>query len=137
MKPLFFNAVKGLAIFALCSVSLIFILCFIAIQFDDPEQLVLIFSNIALFLSAFLGGRFSVGKNGKKFISGLIVGIFGALIILLLSLILSSFDAVSFLRMALTVLVSVLGALSKKSVEKQPSSAKKRKNIAKRYGAYR
>ena len=137
MKPLFFSTLKALAVFAVSAAVLLLILCFIALRLEDPASLIFIFSNIALLLSAFLGGRFSVNKESSRFLSGLTAGLSGMLIILLVSLINSSFDGGSFLRMALTVLLFVLGAFSKSSGEKSRASAKKRKNIAKRYASYR
>ncbi len=137
MKPLFFSTLKGLTVFAISAVSLLLILCFIALRLDDPASLSFIFSNAALVLSAFLGGRFSVNSENSRFLSGLTAGLSGMLIILLISLIISAFDGGSFLRMALTVLLFVLGALSKRGGEKPRASTRKRKNIAKRYGAYR
>ncbi len=137
MKPLFFSILKGLVVFAASAASLLLILCFIALRLEDPESLTPVFSNVALILSAFLGGRFSVNAVNGRFISGLIAGTCGMLIILLVSLVTSSFDGGSFLRMALTVLLFVLGALVKSDGEKSRASARKRKNIARRYGAYK
>ena len=137
MKPLFFSTLKALTVFAASAAALLLMLCFIALRLDDPASLIFVFSNIALILSAFLGGRFSVNSENARFLSGLIAGLCGTVIILLISLINSSFDGVSFLRMALTVLLFVLGALSKGNGEKPHASAKKRKNKAKRYASYR
>ncbi len=137
MKPLFFSTLRGLTVFAISAASLLLILCFIALRLEDPASLILVFSNVALILSAFLGGRFSVSSENGRFLSGLTAGLSGMLIILLVSLITSSFDGGSFLRMALTVLLFILGALSKSGGEKPRASARKRKNIARRYGAYK
>ena len=136
MKPLFFNLLKGLAVFSLCSAILLLSLCFIAEKTSDPTQYVSVFSNATLFLSAFIGGRATASEN-SRLLSGLIFGLCATLILFLVSLITSSVDSISAVRMLLTVLLSILGALSKKSRPALRSSAKKRKNIAKRYGAYR
>lgn len=137
MKPLFFNTLKGLIVFAASAALLLTALCFIALRFEEPSQFIFIFSNIALFLSAFLGGRFSVGKDEGRLLQGLIFGVISTLTVLLISLISSSFDGGSFLRMAFTVLFALLGAFSKGAGVKKPSSVRKRKNITKRYGAYK
>ena len=137
MKPLFFNTLKGLTVFLLSAALLLTLLCFIALRFEEPSALVFVFSNVALLLSAFLGGRFSVNTENGRLLSGLILGVTATLIILLVSLIQSSFDGSSFLRMALTVLLAILGALSRKTRTKAPSSSRKRKSIAARYGSYR
>lgn len=134
MKPLFFNTLKGLAVFALSAVLLLLLLSFIAIRFTEPSSLVPVFSNITLLLSAFLCGRFSVNDKCGRLISGLISGLAAMLIILAVSLTVSSLDGNSLVRMLLTVSAAIFGALSTGSNAKHNGSARKRKNIAKRYG---
>lgn len=137
MKPLFFNVIKGLAVFCLCVTVLLFSFCFIALKTENPARYTLIFANAALLLSAFIGGRFSSGNEVSRLVSGIAAGLASMLIILLISLITSSFDSGSFLRMTLTVLIFILGALSKNSGTRTKLSARKRKSIAKRYSAAR
>ena len=137
MKPLFFGTLKGITVFLIIASSLLFLLCFAALRFDEPAAFIPLFSNIALFLSAFFGGRFSVSNAAGKLISGLVFGISLALILMIISLLFSSVDGMFLSRMLLTVLVSVLGALSGKKRDRIKSSTIKRKSIVGRYGAYR
>lgn len=136
MKPLFFNTLKGLAVFAASAALLLLLLCLVAIRFEEPSSLVPVFSGAALLLSAFLCGRASASEKYNRILSGLISGLAAMLLILLITLVFSSLDVDAPLRMALTVLISVLGAVSKKSGEKVKGSARKRKNIQKRYASY-
>lgn len=137
MKPLFFNVIKGLAVFGLCAVALLLLFSFIALKTEDPQSYAFAFGNAALILSAFIGGRFSVTPTVSRLLSGVVSGLVSMTVILLISLITSSLGSGSFLKMALTVLLFVLGALSKRGEVKHFSSAKKRKSIAKKYSVAR
>ena len=136
MKPLFFGTLKGLLSFIISATLLLTVFTVIALRLDDPAKTTSVFGNAVLILSAFVSGRFSVNNDGTRLISGICVGIFDTLFLLSASLIFFGLGTGVIFRVFLTVLLSVLGALSKKTV-KGDLSVRKRKSNLRRYAAYR
>ena len=136
MKPLFFGILRGLVAFTFSAFLLLSLLTFIALKLPDPKAVEIIFPNAALFLSAFISGRFAVSGENSRLISGISVGLADTLAVLIISLIFFGLSGGALLRILLTAAVSLLGALSKKT-EKRAPSVKKRKLNLKRYAAYR
>lgn len=137
MKPLFLKeTLKGLLSALLIWGVLLTLFSLISLKFEDPDKLLSLFSNIALFAGALFGGRIASRDSENKLLTGLITGCAVMLPVLLVSLIISDWGASSLLRLALTVAAVILGAISRRSTEKAPSSGKRRKEMAKKYGAY-
>ena len=136
MKPLFFGTLKGLIFFIISAVTLLTVFTFIALRLDDPAKTVTVFSNAALLISAFISGRISVNADGRKLIYGICTSLADTLVILAASFLFSGLSDSALLRIFLTALLSVLGALSKKNAVRD-FSTKKRKSNLKRYAAYR
>ena len=136
MKPLFFGTIKGLLSFIISATLLLTVFTVIALRLDDPVKTASVFGNTVLILSAFVSGRFSVNNDGARLISGICVGIFDTLFLLAASLIFFGLGTGVIFRVFLTVLLSVLGALSKKTVKKNVSVRKRKSNL-RRYAAYR
>ena len=115
---------------------LLIIFSFIALKAPDPSNLLQILSSIALFTGAFFGGRVASTDSENKLVSGLIAGTSVMVPVLLTSLILSDWSSSSLLSLVLTVVASVLGAAIHKNSSRSPSSGKRRKEMARRYGSY-
>ncbi len=137
MKLLFLKeTLKGLLCALLVWGVLLTLFSLISLKLEDPDKLLALFSNIALFAGALIGGRVASRDSENKLLTGLITGCAIMLPVLLVSLILSDWGAASLLRLVLTVVAAILGSVSRRSGDRAPSSGKRRKEIAKKYGAY-
>ena len=138
MKPLFwFKVMKGTVCAVIVTFAMLCLFTLVGLKADDPALHVSLYANVSLFIGVFLGGIVSSRGADAPFLNALVCGVTCAILLFLPSLILSEWDADSLLRMALTVVSSVLGAVLTRgregsSVRRQ--SAKRRREIAKKYG---
>ncbi|MBR2459802.1 MAG: TIGR04086 family membrane protein [Clostridia bacterium] len=137
MKPLFwFKVIKGILFAALVSGALLGIFSFLGLRMDDPSAFATVFANVALFMGAFIGGGVASRGDESGILRALVCGVIYMGLILLPSLLFSSWEADSLLRAVLTVLASVIGALlfrRNRDAGHYKRSAKRRRRIASRY----
>ena len=138
MKPLFwFKVIKGVWFTVLVSGALLCLFTFFSLKMDDPSAFSGLYANVALLVGSFVGGNMAARGEDSGLLSALVCGVICMIIILLPSLMFSSWGADSLLRAVLTVLSSVVGAFIFGRRESRVSgrkSAKKRREIARRYG---
>ncbi len=137
MKPLFwFKVIKGVFCAVALTLVLLLLFAFIALRAEDPSRHVALYSNVALFLGCMLGGGISARGAELSLLNSVVCGSVCAILVLLPSVFLSEWGADSLLRLALTVLSSVLGGVLLRDREGRAGkrqSAKRRKAIAKKY----
>lgn len=118
---------KGLGISVLSGILLVAILCFIALQFDDPEKISIIFAHVALAVVAFIAGYLTSkmhGENGA--LCGLAAGL--SLVVLMLLLCFAFSLAISPITYTASAVCSVaLSALGGKSAEKSSGKRKRKR----------
>lgn len=136
MKPLFWCRVAvGVAVAVVSSFGMLCLFTLICLRMDDPSRLNAVFSRIALFVGAFLGGRITAKGSQNAALSGIVCGACYALLVLIPSVILSSWGAKSLLWALLTVVSSLIGARSFRG-DRVKSGYRKRREASKRYGSY-
>lgn len=138
MKPLFWRKVlSGVVTAAVCSAILLCIFAFAGLADDDPAALAPLLSKVALIIGAFIGGRVASVNAENRALRGVVCGVCYMFLILVPSLILSSWGASSMLWALLTVLASVFGAVvARGNTSGGRSGIKKRRNISKKYSSY-
>ena len=139
MKPLFwFKVLKGVASAVLFSCALLCLFTFIGLKMDDPSAFIAVYANVSLFSGALLGGGLASKGSDNWMVNSLISGLIYTGIVLLPSLIVSSWEADSLLRAVLTVVVALCGGaiVQRRTGNSQwRSKSRKRREIARRYGA--
>lgn len=134
MKLIFFRKII-IGILAGTITSAVLLLVFSAILSgqDDPSLLTGVFSVVSLLAGAIVCGKISTIGLERKLIQGLAAGVAFTLAVLLPSVILSDFSGASLIKMLITVVLAVTGAMIGKKSTAKAASAKRRKNVMKRY----
>ena len=140
MKPLFwFNVLKGILAAGVTVGLLLIAFAFCGARSDDPSKYISICSNIALYISMVIGGAVSARRAEQPILCALLCGVVCAVLLLIPSLILAHWGALSLLRLTLTVVVSIFGGMIFSEKEGNSSrngrrkSEKRRREIAKKY----
>lgn len=139
MKPLFLkNVLKGVLVSAFFWALMLLLFTFVSLKMSDPKKFLTLFAKIALLAGAFFGSKFAAKGADNRVMCGLASGLCSMLLLLLFSLILSDWGSDSMLYAFLTVVSSIIGALTSKTGEKKNVKAsRKRKGIAKKYASYK
>ena len=137
MKPLFwFKVIKGVFFSTLITLALLSLFAFLGLRAEDPAKHVVLYSNAALFLVCMLGGGMAARGAESPLLNSAVCGAMCAATVLIPSVILSDWGAESLLRLALTVLSSVIGGIllrDRGGRSNRRQSAKRRREIAKKY----
>ena len=137
MRSLFWRRILlGVAAAALASGLLLCIFAVISLRMNDPVKLNGVFANAALIFGAFLGGRVATVREEGRLVNGLVCGALFALAVLLPSLILSEWSSASLLRVVITVISALTGAILFRRGRSRLSARGARKRLKKRYGKY-
>jgi len=138
MKPLFwYGIIKGVAVAVVSTIVLLCAFTLLSLKADDPGKNLSLYANIVLYVAVALGGAVSARKAEKTALSGVVCGLICMILVLLPSIVFSSWGADSLLRAALTVLSALVGAWLTALGGSRRSSrgdARYRKRIAKKYG---
>ena len=134
MKLIFFRKLLIGALLG-AATSLVLLLIFTAVlsSQDDPSKLMGAFSIVSLVAGAIVCGKAATIGLENKALQGLFAGLIFTVIILLPSVLLSSFDSLSFLKMLLCIVLAFAGAMIGRKNGNSIGSARRRKNVMKRY----
>lgn len=137
MKPLFWQRILfGVLCAVGCCFGALCLFAFIGLKLENPASFNTGFANIALFFSAFIGGRIASNGEENRVLCGFVCGMLLMCLVLLPSIILSEFSVFSFIRMVFTVIASVLGAIVLRGSAGYKRGARKRRDVSKKYGSY-
>jgi len=133
-RSLFLSSLQAQAVWAPAAVLLLLVFCAVACSTADPDSITFPLSLCALYLSAVIGGIAAVRLSGDGLMSGLLSGIFTALLVGLLSLLPLPDSGTEFpmslLYTALVIPASVVGsAVGHRRKEKPGKKFKRKKNI--------
>ena len=127
--------VRGMILSIILFFALTAVFSLVSLRFDDPEAYLPLFSGVSLAISVFAGAMAASKRGGK------LTCLIFAVIMLLLFGGVGSFWAgeISFplIKAAIIGLSAFAGCVIRKMDSGAASSAKRRKNVKKRYGAYR
>ena len=127
--------VRGIILSAITFLALTSAFSIIALRFDDPEEYLSLFSGMVLAVSAFAGAMAVSKKNGKM--TCLSFTLLYLLIFWAVGSVLSDGMSFSFIKAVIIVLSAFAGCVIRKGNSGTASSARRRKNVQKRYRAYR
>lgn len=134
MRLIFFRKlIVGVLLGAAVSAAMLLIFSLVLSGQDDPSKLMTVFSLVSLAVGAFVCGKTATIGLENKMLQGVASGVMLALVILLPSVLLSSFDSFSFLKMLATVVLAFAGAMIGKKNAGTVYSARRRKGVIKRY----
>ncbi len=134
MKLIFFRKILyGLIAGAAVTGALLLIFALVLSKQDDPNQNLKVFSLISLLAGAMIGGKVATTQMEARALQGLFFGLVFTLMILLPSTIMSDFDGFSVIKMLLCVVLAFTGAMIGKKTRSSGNSARRRKNVMKRY----
>lgn len=134
MRLIFFRKlIVGVLLGAAVSAAMLLIFSLVLSGQDDPSKLMTAFSLVSLAVGAFVCGKTATIGLENKMLQGVASGVMLALVILLPSVLLSSFDSFSFLKMLATVVLAFAGAMIGKKNAGTVYSARRRKGVIKRY----
>ena len=126
---------RGIILSIIIFFALTAVFSLISLRFDDPEEYLSLFSGIVLAVSVFAGAM--AASKGNRKVTCLL---FGAAALLLFGGV-GSFWAggirFPLMKAAIIVLSAFAGCIVCKRERGTVTSAKRRKNVKKRYGAYR
>ena len=129
------GVVRGIIISIVIFFALTAVFSVVSLRFEDPEEYLALFSGIILAVSVFVGAM-AASKGNRK----LTCLAYGAAVLLI-------FGAVGvfwvegsrfpLIKAAIILLSAFAGCIVRKRNGNTASSVKRRKNVKKRYGAYR
>ncbi len=129
------GVIRGIILSIIIFFALTAVFSLISLRFDDPEAYLSLFSGIVLAVSVFAGAM-AASKGNRK----LTCLLFGAAAFLIFGGV-GSFWAggirFPLIKAAIIVLSAFAGCIACKRNGSTASSAKRRKNVKKRYGTYR
>ncbi len=134
MKLIFFRKVFiGIIAGGISSAIMLLIFTAVLSGQEDPSKLMSAFSLVSLITGAIVCGKIATIGVDNKLVQGLAAGVVFAIAVLLPSVIISDFDAFSILKMLMTVALALVGAMLGKKSAVKAASAKRRKNVMRRY----
>ena len=134
MKLIFFRRLLiGALLGAATSFVLLLIFTAVLSSQDDPNKLMGVFSTVSLVAGAIVCGKAATIGLESKALQGLFAGLIFTVLVLLPSVLISSFDSLSLLKMLLCVVLAFAGAMVGRKTGVNKGSAKRRKNVMKRY----
>lgn len=136
MRLLSFRKVfKATVAFTVISAILIAISAFIISKLDDPSSVVSLTSLLILGVAAVTAGKISSFGCTNKFVQGLVTGLTVCAILITLSAIFSGYDGMSLLKIFITPVLCVIGAIIGKGNSEQRNLRNRRAKIMRKYRA--
>ena len=128
-RRLFLGVLLGLAV----SAALLLVFTLVLSKQKDPNALMGVFSVVSLVAGAIVCGKAATAGLENKALQGLAAGVLFAIALLIPSALLTEFDSLTVIKMLGSVVLAFAGAILGRKSGNSVGSARRRKNVIKRY----